>query len=686
MPCGKHPVRTRAGPQLFLKGGSCLLNKKLSWLIEPGARVYLLFSVLCALVSAFFSPFVGIAEGVIVVLLYLYLRMSSTRRKREIIRYIESMSSNVETASKGTMINSPLPIVIFSPDSEEIIWSNQRFLSLTGDRDHLFDVKLSSLVPEFDPQWLMEGRSMCPEPVSVRDHQYLVYGNLVRNGKGADNNYMGITYWVDITGYAKLEQLYSSSRPMAAILQLDNYEELMKGLDESARSALISEINKRISQWAEVSQGILCRYDRDHYLLLFEAQYLAAFQQGKFAILDSAREIHNATGIPATLSIGIGQDAPSFQDLFNYATLSLEMALSRGGDQVVVKDRYNFQFFGGRTRETEKRTKVKSRVIANALSELLGDASQVLVMGHKFPDLDSIGAAVGVCAIARKWNLPAFVIRETTASPADNLISRMSELPEYRSAFLSAEDALLLVSARTILVVVDTNRPEQVISQPLLEACQRIVVIDHHRRAASYIANATLNFHEPYASSTGELVTELIQYIMAPSDLLRPEAEAIMAGIMLDTKNFTMRTGGRTFDAAAFLRRAGADTSTVNKLFQNDFGNTLAKYGIIQSAKLYRGSIAIAVVDHTVSRVSAAQAADELLNIAGISVSFVLFPEGDTIIVSARSSSDANVQVILEQLGGGGNAATAGAQISGRSLEEVSQDLIRAIDRYYEES
>ena len=280
--------------------------------------------------------------------------------------------------------------------------------------------------------------------------------------------------------------------------------------------------------------------------------------------------------------------------------------------------------------------------------------------------------------------VPAHIIRATGPHPGAAMNATLAELAEYKEVYLSAQDALILADVDSLLVVVDTNRPEQVLSEELLASCNKVAVVDHHRRAATYIANAALNFHEPYASSASELVTELLQYILEPNDLLRVEAEALLSGIVLDTKQFTMRTGGRTFDAAAFLRRSGADTAEVKKLFQNDLDGTIARYDIIQNARMYKRNIAVARVDHSVGRVTAAQAADELLNISGIDASFVLFPEGDLIILSARSLGDVNVQVVLEKLGGGGNAATAGAQVPG-TLEEVSRALIRAIDQYLED-
>ena len=306
-------------------------------------------------------------------------------------------------------------------------------------------------------------------------------------------------------------------------------------------------------------------------------------------------------------------------------------------------------------------------------------------MGHKNADIDAVGAAAGVMCICRKKGKQPHIVVDLEVNAAKSLIARLQELPEYDGAFIDADEAMLMADPRSLLIVVDTNRPDQVQSKPLLESIPRVAVIDHHRRAADYIDQVVLNLHEPFVSSASELVTELLQYAVDPQDILPMEAQALLAGIVLDTKNFTMRTGGRTFEAAAFLRRSGADTGEVKRLFQNDLSGTIAKYDIIQNAKLYRDHIAIAVVDHTVGRVTAAQAADELLNIVGISTSFVLFPDGEQIIISGRSMGDTNVQVILEQLGGGGNAAAAGGQVAGKTLEQVAVELTQAIDRYLEE-
>ncbi len=659
------------------------MNRKISKLLQPSVQLYFVILILFALASALFSIPLAVLEAVVVLILGLYTRTSGHKRRREITKYIENITGNVDVATKDTMVNSPLPMVIFRPESDDIIWTNDRFLRLTGDREHLFDAKLSSVVPGFDTRWLLEGKNECPDHVSFCGRRFVVYGHLVRTGdKGG--GFLATTYWLDVTELCETRDKYLASRPVMAVLLLDNYEDLMKNLTENERSAIYSEINARLDAWVADTHGMLRRVERDRYYYIFEEQYLARFIEKKFDILDTIRQVSNPSGIAATFSIGVGKDGGSFQELMQFANLSIEMALSRGGDQAVVRNQFTFEFYGGRSKETEKRTKVKSRVMANALSALVADSSQVFIMGHKSPDNDCMGAAAGVCAIARKKGVPAHIIREAGSPPAKVLMDKLTHLEEYQDCFLSAQEALLLADNRSLVVVVDTNRPEQVQSLDLVQSCNRVAVIDHHRRAATYIEGAALNYHEPYASSASELVTELLQYIADPTDLTRAEAEALLAGIVLDTKNFTMRTGGRTFEAAAFLRRAGADTAEVKKLFQNDLEGTIAKYAIIQNAKLYREKIAIAVVDHTVGRIVAAQAADELLNIIGIDTSFVLYPDGERVIISARSMGDTNVQVILEKLGGGGNAAAAGGQISGKSLSQVATELTQAIDQYLE--
>ena len=659
------------------------MNRKLARLLQPSFQLYFVCLVLFALISAFFSIPLAVVELAVVLALSVYSRQHSNRCRREIARYLENVTGTVDTATKDTMANSPLPMIIFRPESDDIIWTNDRFLQLTGEREHLFDAKLSALIPGFDSRWLMEGKNECPTEVEYGSRRFLVFGHLVRTG-GRSGGFLATTYWVDVTEFSLIRDQYQATRPVAAVLLLDNYDELMKNLTENQRSALVSEIDARLDEWVAESGGMLRRYQRERYLFVFDEQYLAKFVEDKFDILDAIHQVVNPSGINATLSIGVGKDGETYRELFQFANLSIDMALSRGGDQAVIRNKFTFEFYGGRSKETEKRTKVKSRVMANALSALVSDSSQVFIMGHRSPDNDCIGAAAGVCALCRKNGVPVHIIKEAAPPPAQELIDRLSPLPEYQDCFLTAQEALLIADSRSLAVVVDTNRPDQVQAAELLESCNRVAVIDHHRRAATYIEGAALNYHEPYASSASEMVTELLQYIVEPNQILRSEAEALLAGIVLDTKNFTMRTGGRTFEAAAFLRRSGADTAEVKKLYQNDLADTVAKYALIQNAQLYRDHIALAISRQPVGRIIAAQAADELLNIMGIDTSFVVAPDGDKVNLSARSMGDTNVQVILEKLGGGGNAAAAGGQVSGQSVDEVAQALKEAIDQYFE--
>ena len=396
--------------------------------------------------------------------------------------------------------------------------------------------------------------------------------------------------------------------------------------------------------------------------------------------MDEIRKIVSQTGVTATLSIGIGKDGSTFLDNYKNAQLSIDMSLSRGGDQAVVRGKFNFEFFGGHAQELEKRTKVKSRVMANALSELIKDASNVLIMGHKHADNDSVGAALGIMSLVRKYGKQGNVVLNLEESPAESLCRRIMKTPEYQDLFITAEDAMIEADQNTLLVVVDVNNPKYVESEPLLESVSKTALVDHHRRCAEFIQNATFNFHEPYASSTCELITELMQYLLESTDILPCEAEALLAGIVLDTKNFTMKTGVRTFEAAAFLRRAGADTVEVKRLFQNDLSAYVGRADIVKTAKMHRGNLAIAAFNGASDRATAAQAADELLNITKVQASFVLYKASDTIVISARSLGNINVQLILEKLGGGGHLVTAGAQLKDVDMDEALERLYKAID------
>ncbi len=658
------------------------MNKKFSRLLEPNLKLYFLCLLLFAAVTVPVQPLLAAAEGAVTVAMYLFFRSSTQKRKQGILQYINSLTGSVDAASKSTLINSPLPIMVFRPDTGEIIWSNEDFLQLVGVREHLFEIKVEDTVPGMPVAWLLEGKQECPDRVVMNNRRFRVYGSLVRaKDRDGTQNLVATTYWVDTTEYDAMREKFELSRPVVALLNVDNYEELMKVSGEAQRSAIQAQIDEKLTAWA-VDTGLLVKTNRDRYLLLTEEKDYAPLVAEKFSVLDSMREI-GGEGSHPTLSIGVGREADGMAELYKNASLSLEMALSRGGDQAVVRGKLDFEFYGGRTKSPEKRTKVKSRVMANALGELMSDARQVYIMGHSFADMDAVGAAAGLCCAARKLGKHPQVVIDLNHNAAEAVLEKLRSRAEYAGVFVGGSEALLRMQPGALLIVVDTNRPDFVESPAVLEACNRVAVIDHHRRAASYIENAVLNFHEPYASSASELVTELLQYLVEPSDLLPEEGEALLAGIVLDTKHFTMRTGGRTFEAAAFLRRAGADTSAVQRLFQNDLTEMVSRYDIIRQAELYRDDIAVATVtEDGVERVAAAQAADELLTLKGVQASFVIYRDGESVLMSARSLGDINVQVILETLGGGGNSTTAGGRVEDSDPETVREKLLEAVDDY----
>lgn len=658
------------------------MNRKLDRLLKPGMGVY--FFVMAAFCAAALLQgyywLAAVETSVTLVVFMLYV-MNRNRRGRQLQRYIQSMSNTLEATSQG---DSPLPAVLIRLGDDVIIWANHRFSELTGYADTMMEQQLEEVLPDFSLDWLEAGKTESPQDATLGPRRYRVYGTTVR-AEDSRGTMLGVLYFSDLTELYQIRDEYIRSRPVVSIILIDNYEELTKNLTESAISTMNARLNDTITQWTDGYHGLLRKLERNRFLFVFEKRDLQRAVDGKFSLLESIHEITSPSGLPASISIGLGVDGGNFEESYDFAALSIEMALSRGGDQAVVKDRFNFSFYGGRNREADYRSKVRSRVTANSLMELIGQSGHVFVMGHKNADLDAVGAAMGVCCLCRKKGKRFSIVVDTENNAAPKLISQIQAEPQYRDTFISGQDALLMADNRSILIVVDTNRPDQVECKPLLEAITKVCVIDHHRRAADYISPVVVNFHEPYASSTAELVTELLQYAVEKNDVLPIEAKSLMAGICLDTKFFNVRTGERTFEAAAALQRLGADTTEVKLLLQNDFQDTMTKYQIIKSARLYRDEIAVAALDTPTSRILAAQAADELLNISGITASFVLYPDGDQVIISARSIGSANVQMILEPLGGGGNTATAGAQVKNADVKEVLDRLVESIDRFYEE-
>ena len=658
------------------------MNRKLGRLLEPGLDLFFIVMLVFAAASMIAGAGVlALTELVVTGVLYAYYQYSKIKRRKELEAFIQSATNVVGTTDGG---RTPFPMALVRMGDGALIWSNDGFVDLSGFRDKLHEQKITDLMPEFKMDWLVSGKREYPGDVSVNGRRYRIFGTTVR-ADDPGKTMLAALYFTDLTDLYLVRDEYIRSRPVVSIILIDNYEELTKNLTESATSNLNASLNEAITAWAEGYHGLLRRMERNRYLLIFEKRDLQDAIANKFSILEQMHGVTNPAGVAASISFGLGVDGATFEESYEFAALAVEMSLSRGGDQAVIKDRLNFTFYGGRNKEVDHRSKVRSRVTANSLMELIAKSGDVYIMGHKNADLDAVGAALGVCCLCRKQGKKAYMVLDQEHNAARGLIDEIRTVPEYEGVIVSGQDALLRCDRNSILIVVDTNRPDQVECGPLLEAISKVSVIDHHRRAADYISPLVVNFHEPYASSASELVTELLQYAVEKADVLPIESKGLLAGIFLDTKSFNVRSGERTFEAAAFLRRLGADTIEVKKLLQSDFANTVARYKIIQSAVPYRGEIAIVALDHDVSRPMAAQAADELLNIIGFQASFVLYPDEEgRVVISARSIGEANVQVILEPLGGGGNAATAGAQIKDSTVTQVMERLKESIDNYYD--
>lgn len=660
------------------------MDKRLGSLIQPGFGIFFIVFLGFVLACAFISPLVTYIGLVVVGLCFLFYTMRMRSRKHAVAEYIQNLNTDVDSSSRDTLVNFPMSTVVALSTTGEILWCNEQFEEETGKKECALSQSLQDVAPDFSTHWMREGKKQFPGELKIGERYFLVYGNLVRDRK--HTTALMVLYFIPCTEMVELRTQFESSRPVVSVISIDNYEELTKNESDSEKSAILAEIDKKISVWTEGCGALLRKFDRDKYIFVLNESTLDSLAENKFTVLDDVRTLQNREGITATLSIGVGKDGENFEETYRFAGLALEMALSRGGDQAVIKNKYSFDFFGGLSKEIEKRTKVKTRVVASALGQLIRDSSQVLIMGHTMSDIDSLGAAIGMVCAVRSREKPVHIVINSERTLAGDLLHKMLELPSYRDVFVNPEEAMIMCDFNTLLIVVDTNRPDYVESPALLESINKIAVIDHHRRAANYIENSALNLHEPYASSACELVAELLQYMVPNRTILSEEAECILAGIYLDTKGFTIKAGVRTFEAAAYLKRAGADMVSVKKLFQSTFDEYMTRQRLVSSARNYSNGVVVAMSDVETDRAVAAKAADDLLGIMGVHASVVAYRSGNDIIVSARSLGKINVQILMEKMNGGGTLASAGAQLEGVSLEDAESRIKTAISQYFEEN
>ncbi len=660
------------------------MEKRVARLLRYGSIPCLIAMALCIAGTVYLRAWWFVAgEGLLFIALLLFSLLGSRKIHQKLLSWIETDALNRRLSVSDMVTNSPTPMSVIRVNTGELIWCNESFQTMTHCPVHYYDLKLDELLPDgFSRSWILSGQTQKPDLTHLGGRYFDVHCSFIHPDTEEYGTLCAILYWYDCTHNVQLQKEIDDTRAVVGELVCDNYEELAKGGNEPIRAAMLAKLDGLLQEWCDKVGGMLRKTERDKYMLLTDERGYRRFAQEKFSILEQAKEIVAPNGMALTLSIGFGRDGETLEELDRFANLAVEMALSRGGDQAVVRDKSNFSFFGGMTREIEKRTKVKTRLQANVLKRLISESASVYVMGHQMADLDALGGAVGVFCAARKLGKKAYIVLNRELNNVGPMLSMLETYPEYRGAILSPTDAIVRMDPQSLLVVVDTNNADYVEDRSILDSFNRVAVIDHHRRTASYISNAILCINEPSASSVCELIAESLQYIIGSGDMLQVEATAMLAGVCLDTKYFSQRTGTRTFDAAAYLRRNGADPNEVKRLFRNDISNYLARTELIKKVFFFDNRYAICASEQTVDRLLAAQVADDLMNIIGVAAAFVLFPAGDCIYVSARSTGQINVQLIMEKLGGGGHFSSAGAQVCGKPMEKVVGELKDAITVY----
>lgn len=665
-------------------------NRKFFETLISKTKIYLVIILILLIILSVQNHIMIIPSIILFASVVIYSYYTNNRRKSEISETLQDLTLTVDSAAKTSLINSPFPLIIIETDGN-IIWKSSKF------NIEFMNIDINSYLNDLviDIKTEIESRENKKERTIVRhielnNKYYEIVGKFVHSKHHENKNndiYMLMLYFIDETENIKLQKEYKDSKSCVTIMMVDNYEETMQQLESEEKPQVIAEIDKCVYEWTDKTNGILIKSDRDRYIYLFEQRYLEKVKEDKFSILDKIKEIKTKENIQLTLSIAVSNDGITDKEKYKSAGAAMDIVLGRGGDQAVIRENEIYKFYGGRAQEVEKRTKVKARIVAHALENLIRESSKVMIMGHTNPDIDSMGAGMGVYRLARDIGKNVYIIDSQESNTLQSFKQSLSKEVEYEDILISKEVAEENIDQDTLLVIVDTHKATYVEAPELLKKTGKIVIIDHHRRSADYIENATLTFQEVYASSAAELVTELLQYAETKVELKTIEAESLYAGIMMDTKNFTFKTGVRTFEAAAYLRRCGVNIIKVKKWFQSDLATFNKISGIVKKAEIVNDTIAIAIYDKKEkdSSVICAKAADELLTISDITASFVLGRMGNKICISGRSIGDINVQIILEKLGGGGHITLAGAQVEGMTMEETKQELINRINEYFSE-
>ena len=657
-------------------------NNKMSNPFKETMNLYLVVIAVLVVGVGYYNTLMGFLGLLMLIGLIVYNWLSGRNKSRKWRYYIETLSTNIDSAARYAVFNLPVPLVVIDIDGK-INWYNSKFTDMVSEKS-VVGKDIISLIPALALDKFKSGEQQ--EGIKIGDRSFTVFANMVNLEDEMPQNMIIMLYWFDTTQLTQLKMKYEEEKYIMALINVDNFEDVMNETKEDKIPFVTSEIEKRINLWASRMNAMIKRHSRDKYIVLFESKYLENLEAKRFSILDEVREIDVGNKIPVTLSIGIGVNGKTPISLEEDAYACLELALGRGGDQVVIRKKNTFEFYGGKTKAVEKRNRVKARVIAHGFRALIDESSKVIIMGHKSPDMDSFGSALGVYRCVINRGKEAFIVLNEVTEGIQTLHATIKDKGIYQ--LITSVQAVDIVDDNTLIVVVDTHKPSLTECPELIVDNDRIVLIDHHRRSTEFIDKAVLKYMEPYASSTSELVSEIFQYMENKPHIEKEEADALLAGITVDTKNFSIKTGVRTFDAAAYLRRQGADTTRVRQLFQDDLQTFIDKAAIVGTAIRYTEAIAISTSDIQSESIQliAAQAADDLLDIKGINTSFVIAKKMDgTVFISGRSLGDINVQVILEKLGGGGHLEIAGAQFKDTNIEAIKDKLIQSIDQYFME-
>lgn len=643
-----------------------------------------------------FNPLSGlILSGYLV--LYFALAVSLFRyNKATITRELVSFATYYGQVQKVLLKELEVPFAILD-DEGHITWMNDWFERVTH-KDNGYKKSITSIFPSITKEKLPLEEEYIETELDYEDSNYLVkmrklsIRDMVNNSSvlQAPDNYDGCLiafYLFDNTAMKLAIKEIDDQSLAVGMIYLDNYDEALESVEEVRRSLLIALIDRKVNKYISALDGICKKLEKDKYMVVLRKQALEVLKENKFDILDDVKTVNIGNEMPVTISIGVGVDGLTYAQNYEFARNAIDLALGRGGDQAVLKSHENVIYFGGKSQQVEKNTKVKSRVKAQALREIISSKEQVLVMGHRFPDVDSFGAAVGIYRIAKTLDKKAHIVLNEVSTSVKPMVELFKGYDDFDSMIIDNQTAMDLADSNTVLVIVDVNKPSITECPELLKMCKSIVVLDHHRQSTEKIENATLSYVEAYASSACEMVSEILQYIDEGVRITAEEADCMYSGIMIDTSNFMTKTGVRTFEAAAFLRRSGADVTRVRKLFREDAIEYKAKADAVSQAEIYKNAFAISVCtseDIESPTIVGAQAANELLNIKGVKASFILTEYQNQIFVSARSIDEVNVQIIMEKMGGGGHLNVAGCQLEGISLEEGIEELKKTLDEMIE--